>query len=280
MLRPGKSESEIVGVMTGDGTTPTDPFTASDKTNPLAWYRSQRHGIGTITPSGNVVVERITTAILADFPTVSGHYSRVEVVGATDAYQDDYDWPGMMRAAELLGHAEPGVICWNGSKGGSIGFDRDRILCRRITEATGRPATTSTLAIESVFRTTGVLRFGMVTPFSDSYANRIPPHFTQEGFTCVAGANAGYNDNLSYCRVPDADIASMIRTVASHRPDAIILYCTNFPGAPVVAAMEAETGIPIYDSTSVCVWQCLRLLGQETSAGARWGSLFSDPRLS
>jgi maleate isomerase len=247
--------------------------------DPLNWYRQQRHAIGTITPSGNLVVERITTAILADFPAVSAHFSRVAVVGATDAYSDDYDWDGMLRAAELLSHAEPGVICWNGSKGGSIGFAHDRRLCQRITETFGRPATTSTLALESVFRATGVTRFGLVTPYADAYARRIPPHFAREGFACTAAAHAGYSDNLSYARVPEDDIAGMIRGVAAERPQAIILYCTNLPAAPLVAALEAETAIPIYDSVAICVWHCLRLLGQDTAPGARWGSLFTDLRL-
>ena len=38
------------------------------------WYRQQTKAIGTITPSGNIVVERVTAAILADFPEVSGHF--------------------------------------------------------------------------------------------------------------------------------------------------------------------------------------------------------------
>ena len=100
----------------------------------------------------------MTTAILADFPVVSGHFSRIEVAGSTDAYNDDYDWDGMMRAAELLSHAEPDVICWNGSKGGSIGLDADRRLCERITAATGKPATTSSLAILEAFAAIGVSR--------------------------------------------------------------------------------------------------------------------------
>ena len=84
-----------------------------------------------ITPSGNVVVERVTNAILRDFPEVSGHFSRTTVVGSTDAYAEDYDWAGMLRAAELLGHAAPACICWNGSKGGSIGFASDRAYAAR-----------------------------------------------------------------------------------------------------------------------------------------------------
>jgi len=106
--------------------------------DPRTRYRTQRKTIGTITPSGNIVVERMTTAILTDFTVVSGHFSRIEVVGSTDAYKDDYDWDGMMRAADLLSHADPDVICWNGSKGGSIGLHADRSLCERITAATGK----------------------------------------------------------------------------------------------------------------------------------------------
>jgi maleate isomerase len=250
------------------------------ETDPRTWYRTQRKTIGTITPSGNIVVERMTTAILADFPTVSGHFSRIEVVGSTDAYKNDYDWDGMMRAADLLSHAEPDVICWNGSKGGSIGLDADRRLSERITVATGKPATTSSLAILDAFATTGVTRFGLVTPYESGYASRIPPHFQTQGYACVAEAHAGLSDNLSYCTIADADIAAMVRTVAAERLDAIVLYCTNFPGAHLVAQLEAETGVPIYDSVSACVWKCLRLIGESTSPGGRWGSLFTDQRFA
>ena len=247
--------------------------------DPRSWYRTQRKTIGTITPSGNIVVERMTTAILADFPAVSGHYSRIKVVGSTDAYKGDYDWDGMMRAAELLSHAEPDVICWNGSKGGSIGLDADCRLCERITEATGRPATTSSLAILEAFAATGVRQFGLVTPYASGYADRIPPHFLAQGYACVSQAHAGLSDNLSYCAVTDADIAAMVRAATAEQPDAIILYCTNFPGAHMVAELEAETGITIYNSVSACVLKCLRLIGEPTVPGSRWGSLFTDPRL-
>jgi maleate isomerase len=257
-----------------------EPVRRLPPSDPRNWYRAQRKVMGTITPSGNIVVERMTTAILADFPAVSAHFSRIEVVGSTDAYKDDYDWDGMMRAAALLSHAEPDMICWNGSKGGSIGLDADRRLCERITAATGKPATTSSLAILEAFAATAVRRFGLVTPYAAAYAERIPPHFHAQGYACVSQAHAGLSDNLSYCAVADADIAAMIRAVAVERADAIIVYCTNFPAAHLIGDLEAETGIAIYDSVSACVWKSLRLIGEPTAPGSRWGSLFNDPRLA
>ena len=232
--------------------------------------------LGVITPSGNRVVERVTTAVLADFPAVSAHYARVEVVGSTDAHADDYDWEGMLRAATLLSHAAPASIVWNGSKSGSIGFERDVVLCARITAATGIPATTSTLAIAAALRANGLRRIALVTPYAAAYAVRMPPVFARAGFTIVAEAHAGLSDNLAYASLSDADILAMVRGVAGARPDVVIAYCTNLPAAHLVDAMERELGIPFYDSVSAGVWGALRMAGQPTEAGRRWGSLFGQ----
>ena len=230
--------------------------------------------LGTITPSGNVVVERVTSAVLAGFPDVSGHFSRTTVVGSTDDYTEDYDWHGMLRAAELLSHASPAALVWNGSKGGSLGFDRDRALCARITANTGIAATTSTLAIDAAMRHQGQRRVALVTPYAAAYAAKIPPHFAAAGYEVVAEAHAGLSDNLSYAAVPDADILAMARSTATARPDAIIAYCTNFPAAHLVPVLEAELDIMVYDSTSAGVWGALRLAGQDTTPGLQWGRLF------
>jgi maleate isomerase len=243
-------------------------------TDPLSRVRGPHIPLATITPSGNVVVERVTSAILADFSEVSGHFSRTTVVGSTDRYSEDYDWPGMLSAAELLSHVRPASIVWNGSKGGSIGFGRDRLLCRRITESTGVPATTSSLAIAAALRHTGARRLGLITPYTAAYADKIPPHFADEGFEIVARADAGVSDNLSYAAIPDDKILAMARATSTARPDALITYCTNFPAAHLVAKLEAELGLPVYDSVSAGVWGALRAADIMPEFGLRWGSLF------
>lgn len=242
----------------------------------LEAVRRPTKALGTITPSGNVVVERVTAAILADFPAVSGHFSRTEVVGRSDAHAADYDWDGMMRAALLLSHARPAAICWNGSKGGSLGFGVDRALCARILAETGIPATTSTLAMDAALRARGLRRLALVTPYTPAYAARIPPVFAEAGYEIVAEAHAGLEDNLAYAALPDADILAMVRGTAAARPDAILAYCTNLPAAHLVDGLERELGIPVLDSTSAGVWGALRVAGQPTAPGRRWGSLFGQ----
>ncbi|MEA2873156.1 MAG: maleate isomerase [Hyphomicrobiales bacterium] len=247
------------------------------KSSEAGWYRQQTEAIGTITPSGNIVVERVTTAILADFPEVSGHFSRIPVFGSSSAYANTYDWDSMMTAARLLSHAHLDVICWNGSKGVSLGFDAEAELCERITGETGIKATTSVRALDAVLRGSGVKSIGLVSPHDDAYQALVVAEFDKRGYRCIAEGHSGFSDNFSYSTVPDADIVAMIRKVAAAKPDAIVTFCTNFPAAHLVAPLEQETGIPIYDTTSIGVWDALRVAGVETARGARWGSLFTGP---
>jgi maleate isomerase len=247
---------------------------ASNRTDPVAALAAHRVFVGTITPSGNTVVERVTLAVLADFPEVSPHFSRTPVHGERDPFPDGYDFDGMLGAARLLAHAKPNVIAWNGSKGGSIDFALDLELCRRITAETGAPSTTSTLALDEVFKSTGVRQYALVSPYDTAYQQKTVAAFERAGYRCVAEAHSGLKDNLSFASVPADAIAEMVRSVARAKPEAIVTFCTNFLAAPVVPALEAELGVPIYDSTVLPVWKALRLAGVDTQRGRRWGRLF------
>ena len=250
------------------------PATAPSNLSPSDLFGAARKFVGFITPSSNTVVERVTLAILRDFPEVSPHFSRTPVVGAVDPFPQSYDFDNMLAAARLLGDARLDAIVWNGSKGGNVGFALDHDLVARIEALTGARSTTTTLAIEEVFRTDRVQRFGLVTPYVEAYSQRIVDTFGREGFDCVSMVNSGLKDNYSFSQVPVDDIVAMLRQAAKARPQAIITFCTNFPAAPLVAEMEAELGIPIYDSVTMAVWHALKLVGVPTAPGKAWGQVF------
>jgi maleate isomerase len=233
-----------------------------------------RAAIGVITPSANLVVERVTSAILSEFPEVSGHYSRTPVFGSADLFPDDYDWDGMLGAAGLLAQARPDIILWSGSKGVTLGFSADQTLCRRITDETSIPATTSTLALRAALSRVSGRRIAVVSPYGASYQGKLIKRFGEEGFEVVAEAHAGIADNLDFAAMPDEAIAAMIREVSAARPDTILTWCTNMPAAYVVDGLERELGIPILDSTMLAVWHALSLIGSLDGRGRRWGRLF------
>jgi len=242
-----------------------------------ARFAAQRYAFGTITPSGNTVVERITQGVVRELPQVSAHFSRTPVFGSTDPSPDAYAVDGLLAAARLLSDAAPQVLVWNGSKGAGIGFEHDRRLVQALRDATGIVATTSILGMALLLRARGIRRIGVVTPYSDAVQAKTLACLSAEGFECVAHAHSGLSDNLSYASVPTVQIAAMAREVALARPQAIVCLCTNFPAAVMAAPLEAELGIPVYDSTALGVWHALQLCGVDAGAAAPlWGSLFRE----
>ena len=73
---------------------------------------------------------------------------------------------------------------------------------------------------------------------------RIVANYAQAGFACAAERHLGDPGNFSFADYDEELIAGMIREVAAARPDAITVFCTNFRGARVAPALEAETGHP------------------------------------
>jgi maleate isomerase len=228
--------------------------------------------IGTITPSANTVVERTTQAMLRDLPQAAAIFARIPVHGDRDPFPNSYNIEAMMQAAILLSHARPDAIIWNGSKGGGIGLDHDRDLVARITAATGIAADTSGLALLRALAAEGVQSIGLLTPYTEAYTARLVDRLNAQDVPVVASRHLGMSDNLSYASVPYDTILGQARSLAAGRPDILLSWCTNYPAGPLAAEVEAETGVPFWDATT------LGVIGGLATAGVAarplgWGRL-------
>ena len=229
-----------------------------------------------LTPSSNTTLEPVTTAMLAGLPAVSVHFSRfrvTEIALSSDALAQFDDRP-ILAAAELLAHAKVDVIAWNGTSSGWLGFDTDRQLCERIEAATGIRAATSMLALNEVLAATGVKRFGLVSPYIEAVQQQIVTNYAKLEIVCDAERHLGIRDNFAFAEVSGETLGGLIRAVAAQKPDAIGVICTNLRAAPLVAGLEAELGVPIYDSIATAVWKSLRLVGVEPGLVTGWGRVF------
>ena len=239
---------------------------------------SKRILLGMLTPSSNTTLEPVTAGMIAGLPEASAHFGRFKVteIALSDQALGQFDDSEILRAADLLAHAKLDVIGWNGTSSGWLGFDADERLCARITEATGIPACTSVLALNEIFTLTGVTRFGLVTPYLDNVQAAIVRNYAGSGFECVAEHHLRKQDNFSFSEVSADEIRAMVREVAKGGPQAITIFCTNLRGAPLVEELEAEIGIPIYDTIATVVWKSLKLAGADPRRVTGWGSLFRD----
>lgn len=233
--------------------------------------------LGMLTPSSNTALEPITSAVVAGLPEVSAHFSRFKVteIALSDQALAQFDNSQILRAAELLAHAKVDVIGWNGTSSGWLGFEADVRLCEEITAATGIPATTSMLALNEILQRTGVKRLGYVTPYRDDVQAKIIANYETLGVACHGERHLNLQDNFSFSEVTSAQLEAMTREVASIGPDAIAIICTNLRAMPLVAALERETGLPIYDTIATVIWKCLKMAGVDPARVAGWGSLFA-----
>ena len=231
--------------------------------------------LGMLTPSSNTVLEPVTAAMLSGLAEVSAHFARFRVTEISlDARAlGQFDDVAVLEAARLLAEAQVHVIAWNGTSSGWLGFDADERLCEAIVRETGIPATTSVLALNEIMRATGVRRFGLVTPYLHDVQARIVANYQAAGFACAAETHLNDPGNFSFSEVTAERIRAMVREVAASGPDCIATFCTNLCAAPLVAALEAELQIPVYDTISTVVWKSLNLAGVSPARINGWGGL-------
>lgn len=240
--------------------------------------KKDRIFLGMLTPSSNTTLEPVTARMLAGLPELTAHFGRFRVTEISLAQQalGQFELEPMLAAAELLADAHCHSICWNGTSAGWLGFERDRELCRAIEARTRVRACSSVLALEEIFRATGVRRFGMVSPYTDEIVEAIRRNFGAEGFELAAERHLGIKVNFDFSEIEPEAIADMVREVARARPQAITVFCTNMDGASLAEALEREVGIPIYDTIATAVWTSLRTAGMPPERVKGWGRLFRE----
>jgi maleate isomerase len=232
--------------------------------------------MGMLTPSSNTVLEPLTAAMLSDLPDASAHFARFQVlkISMEDDALGQFKNEPMLAAADLLADAKVQSICWNGTSSGWLGFDTDRKLIAEIETRTGVKACSSILAMNELLAKFATKRIAFVTPYLPEIQDRILANYRAEGFEVAAERHLGDPGNFSFATYSEAEILDLCRAVATDKPDAILIYCTNFRGARLAPIIEAETGIPVLDSVSTALWKSMQVAGDDPKRIQGWGRLF------
>ncbi|MGH3436774.1 MAG: maleate cis-trans isomerase family protein, partial [Sciscionella sp.] len=215
--------------------------------------------IGMLTPSSNTCLEPVTYRILACAEGVTAHFSRLTVtrISLQGTSSAQFDAAPMVTAARLLADAKVDVVVWNGTSGSWLGIEHDREVVRALERETGVAATTSTLALLDACTAFGVHRLGLAVPYTEEVMRRIVDTYAGQGVSVVSERGLDLTDNLSFARTPPGLVRELITDAAVSDAQAVAVVCTNMHGAPHVAALEAELGIPVLDSVSATLWKAL-----------------------
>ena len=233
--------------------------------------------IGVLTPSSNTALEPLTSALVAQVPNCSAHFSRFSVteIALSDRALGQFDDSKILAAAELLADAKVDVIAWSGTAAGWLGFDSDQRLVERIRERTGIVATTAVLALNELMALREIRRLALVTPYTADVQQRIVANYAARGIEIVAERHLGISVNHDFALVEPERLRGLMGEVAATKPQAITTFCTNLRAAPLAEAIEAEFDIPLLDTVSTTVWGALRAVGADPSVLRGWGRLFA-----
>ncbi|KAK1458226.1 ABC transporter [Colletotrichum melonis] len=242
---------------------------------PLDMARKIRLGI--ITPSSNTSLEPLTQAIISGLPDVTVHFSRFRVlkISLDEDGLDQFQTDNLISAAQLLADAEVDMIGWSGTSSGWLGFEADEKLCADITAATGIPATTSVLALNKALQKFDVKDLGLVTPYTDDVQGAIIRNYSRVGVSCQKERHLDLTVNSSFGRVDETTLDGLVSAVATQRPEAMAIFCTNLRAAQRVAFWEDRHDILILDTVITVIWDMLRESKVDMKPLGDWGKLFS-----
>ncbi|AGW90301.1 MULTISPECIES: maleate cis-trans isomerase family protein [Cupriavidus] len=226
--------------------------------------------IGLFVPSSNTTVEPEFYRALP--PHVTLHVARLYLTQiATDSIENVVR--DIETQARNLSSADVDVLVLGATAPSFLkGLGYDREVTRRIEEASGKPATTTSTALVDALHHMGIARVALGAAYDDR-VNGIAKGFLEaSGFEVVHAKGLGLVDNLVVGRLEASSARDLAREIDRPEAQAIVLACTNWKTMDVLAELEQELGKPVISTTQVSIWAALRMIG-EKEAIEGYGSL-------
>lgn len=213
--------------------------------------------IGMLLPSVNRVAEPEISAMMPE--GVSLHTTRLKLTGSTReellAMTEKVE-----EGAALLADAVD-LVVFHCTAVSTFDPTMEGNLKRRIEQATGKPSMTTSEALICAFRTLGIRRIVLITPYIKATNEREIAFLAHHGIEVLSDAGM---DIAEGCRMPSIEPGEWYRYTLAHQhpdADAYFLSCTAIRAAPVIAALERDLGKPVVTSNQVMAWQALRRSG-------------------
>jgi maleate cis-trans isomerase len=151
-----------------------------------------------------------------------------------------------------------------------LGYDQE--LINRISNASGKPATTASTALMQALEVLGAPKIVIAAPWSDE-VNRIAAAFIEaSGVRVLAHRALGHIANLDIGLLDESTAYHLACAVDQPDADAVMLACGNWRTQGTVDRLEAALGKPVVTTNQVTLWGALRTIGH-TKPLPGWGKL-------
>lgn len=168
----------------------------------------------------------------------------------------------VVEASKLLATAEPDLLVFGCTTGSLInGFGYDKELVRRIEEASGVPAITTSTALLEALKTLGTQKLVVSTPYSDAVNETEKKFLEDNGYEVLNIKGLGYTDPTMMPRTTFDKMYKLSRDVLMPEADTVFASCTGLGIIDYIPTMEQDLARPVITSNQVSLWYALRTLG-------------------
>jgi maleate cis-trans isomerase len=215
--------------------------------------------IGLLLPSSSSVQERDIGRALPDDITL--HVARMRL--------NDVDADSTLRIvqeieseSQKLADVDVDVIIFPATAPSSRngpGYDQE--LIKRISAASGRPATTASTALLEALRELSVKQIVLGAPWSAAINQSVAAFLQANGIKVLAQEALGLVRNLEIGLLDPQTALEVGRRVNRPDADAVMLACGNWSTFSIVDQLEQNLRKPVLTTNQVSLWHALKMMG-------------------
>ena len=146
-----------------------------------------------------------------------------------------------------------------------IGYDRE--LIKRITAASGKPATTASTALLEALQVLAVKAIALGAPWSASVNQSVAAFIEANGVKVLAQEALGLVRNLEIGLLDPQTAYDVGRRVDTPKADAVMLACGNWNTFGIIDRLEHDVGKPVLTTNQVSLWHALKMMGMPSLGG-------------
>ncbi len=221
--------------------------------------------IGLLLPSSSSVQERDIGRALPDDITL--HVARMRL--------SNVDGESTLRIVEeietesqKLADVDVDVIIFPATAPSSrngIGYDQE--LIKRISAASGKPATTASTALLEALHVLSAKQIVLGAPWSVPVNQSVAAFIEANGVEVLAQEALGLVRNLEIGLLDAQTAFDVGRSVDRPEADAVLLACGNWSTFSIIDRLEQDLGKPVLTTNQVSLWHALKIMGMRPLSG-------------
>jgi len=142
-----------------------------------------------------------------------------------------------------------------------MGRGYDQELVKRISAASGKPATTASTALLAALHALSVKKIALGAPWSAAVNLSVAAFLEANGVKVLAQEALGLVRNLEIGLLDAQTAFDVGRRVDRPEADAVMLACGNWSTFAIVDRLERDLNKPVLTTNQVSLWHALKMMG-------------------